>query len=1048
MGNWKGVTGVTVMVNVYGPHSIVEKRALWEELLTVKKLHPANTWIFLGDFNVVRFAHERFNSVFCKVTAADFNKFIVDEGLHEFHMGGSKFTFLREEGHKLSKIDRFLVCSNFINLQPLTSVTALAREHSDHAPIILRPSNCDYGPPPFRIFNSWLRLEDFNVLFKSSWDSFRGFGTADRILAAKLKHVKNAIRDWNLIVESCILSEVERRARQEGVHKIMEIEQLIKLDLQQKAKIKWVKDGDENSRFFHGCLKHRNRKNRIHGLTINGVWNSDSRDVKAEILKFFTNKFCERWPNRPKFINSKFKKLSAGQSSLLESEFTIQEIKSAVWQCGSEKAPGPDGYSFKILKAHWDTIGGDITKFVKRFELNGTLAPGCNSSNITLIPKIHDPLNLCDYRPISLIGCMYKVIAKLLAIRLKMVIGEVVDETQSTYIQGRHIHDGPLIINEIICWAKQKKKKMFLFKIDFEKAFDSINWGFLDSVMEQMNFGCKWRRWISSCLSSSKASVLVNGSPTEEFSISKGVRRGDPLSPFLFILAMEGLNIAVKSACDNLIICGIKLPGDGPVISHLLYADDVIFVGEWDYENLKNLSRILKCFHISSGLKVNFLKSCLFGVGIDKENLSSTAQALGCRHGEFPFNYLGVPVGANMALKKNWNPILNKLSSKLSSWKANSLSFGGRLTLIKSVLDSLPTFYMSLFKAPLRIIDQIEKIRRRFLWGGSELKRIIHLVDWNKVIAPKSDGGLGVGSIFAQNTALLFKWWWRLMNEKCGLWRSVIVSIHNLVNKPASYIARKSSNGVWCNIYKAIRDTNSLHIDWTDIFTLIPGFDVKIMFWKDHWCSKTPFYTKFPNLYALESVKCCSVSDRLSKNGFSLMWRFEPSGPIELNELLQLYTDIGNLNVVEKLNFGFSFLLNPNGEFTVNRMRKFLESKLIAYKGKTIGWTKIVPLKVRCFVWRATLNGIPVAENLASRSIPIVNLGCPMCNSESESVDHLLVNCDYAREVQQWIFKWCGIGDKVFTGVGDFIDFAATWGNYPKKKDILISIFYCLIWKI
>lgn len=197
MGNWKGVTGVTAMVNVYGPHSIAEKRALWEELSTVKKLHPANTWIFLGDFNAVRFAHERFNSVFCKVTAAYFNKFIADEGLHEFHMRGSKFTFLREEGHKLSKIDRFLVCSNFINLQPLTSVTALAREHSDHAPIILRPSNCDYGPPPFRIFNSWLQLEDLNVLFKCSWDSFRGFGTADRILAAKLKHVKNAIRDWS-----------------------------------------------------------------------------------------------------------------------------------------------------------------------------------------------------------------------------------------------------------------------------------------------------------------------------------------------------------------------------------------------------------------------------------------------------------------------------------------------------------------------------------------------------------------------------------------------------------------------------------------------------------------------------------------------------------------------------------------------------------------------------------------------------------------------------------------------------------------------------------
>lgn len=138
---------------------------------------------------------------------------------------------------------------------------------------------------------------------------------------------------------------------------------------------------------------------------------------------------------------------------------------------------------------------------------------------------------------------MYKVVANLLATRLKHVIGSVVDEVQSTYVHDRNILDGPLVMNEIFSWAKQCKKKIFLFKFDFEKAFESVNWGYLNSIMEQMQFGGKWRRWIMGCLFSSRSSVLVNGSPTVEFPISKGVKQGDPISPFLFILAMEVLNM-------------------------------------------------------------------------------------------------------------------------------------------------------------------------------------------------------------------------------------------------------------------------------------------------------------------------------------------------------------------------------------------------------------------------------------------------------------------------------------------------------------------------
>lgn len=189
------------------------------------------------------------------------------------------------------------------------------------------------------------------------------------------------------------------------------------------------------------------------------------------------------------------------------------------------------------------------------------------------------------------------------------------NEVQSAYIEGRNILDGLLIMNEVFSWAKRSNKKIFMLKVDFEKSFDSINWYYLDSIMEQMNFGGKWRWWIREYLSSSRTSVLVNESPTDEFSILKGVHQGDPLFPFLFIIVTKGLNQTIKNAREIGLIAGLKLPVNGPNLSHLFYADDAIFVGDWNRSNIKNLSAILKYFHTSSGLKVNFLKSRLFDVG-------------------------------------------------------------------------------------------------------------------------------------------------------------------------------------------------------------------------------------------------------------------------------------------------------------------------------------------------------------------------------------------------------------------------------------------------
>ncbi|GKA57457.1 cysteine-rich receptor-like protein kinase [Tanacetum coccineum] len=195
---------------------------------------------------------------------------------------------------------------------------------------------------------------------------------------------------------------------------------------------------------------------------------------------------------------------------------------------GSEKAPGPDGFMFKFYKTQWDTIAPDVMDYIREFEMTSFLPRGCNSSFIALVPKVKDPLVRNDFRPISLIGSQYKILAKILANRLAMVIPSVVSEAQTVFIKGRQIIDGLLVVDEIILWAKVYKKKLFMLKVDFEKAFDTLSWSLLDSIMDQMGFTSKWGQWIFACLISGYASVLVNGSPTSEFKIERILRQGDP----------------------------------------------------------------------------------------------------------------------------------------------------------------------------------------------------------------------------------------------------------------------------------------------------------------------------------------------------------------------------------------------------------------------------------------------------------------------------------------------------------------------------------------
>jgi len=445
------------------------------------------------------------------------------------------------------------------------------------------------------------------------------------------------------------------------------------------------------------------------------IWNA--------VFTHFRDHYASQASNRPCVENLPFKTLTYVEGEGLIKPFSVDEVKNAVWDCDSCKSPGPDGVNFGFNKEFWFELKKDVMRFLTEFHRNEKLTRGINTNFIALIPKVDSPQHLNEYRPISSVGYLYKILAKVLANRLRVVVGSVSSETHSAFVKNRQILHGILIANEVVDETCKSKKELMPFKVNFEKAYDSVDWGYLDAVMCKMGFPVLWRKWIKECVSTTTASVLVNGSLTDEFPLQRGLRQGDPLSPFLFLLATEGLNVMMKSMVAHNLFNGFGVGSkNSVVVSHLQFADDTLLLGDKSWANVRALRAVMSLFAAMSSLKVNFHTILLVSVNISDSWLYETSFILNCRVGKVSFVYLGLSIGGDPRRLMFWEPVVDTIKSRLSGWKSHFLSFRGRLVLLKSVLTSLHVYALSFFKAPSGILSSLESIfKNSIFWGVGSL---------------------------------------------------------------------------------------------------------------------------------------------------------------------------------------------------------------------------------------------------------------------------------------------------------------------------------------
>ncbi|CAM8979776.1 unnamed protein product [Rhodiola kirilowii] len=1026
-------------VNVYAPLGEKDKRKLWEDLVSLKASFEGE-WIVGGDFNSVLVEEERRGSVFNKKDANLFHDFIQAMELLDFPLRGRRFTWGNKSG--ASRLDRFLISPGILSSCPKMEQKGLDKGPSDHIAVALVEEVKIWGAKPFRMLNVWMEQPGFKEAVREAWASLEDQGWKGYTIQRKLTRLRVRLAKWNkrscgdirlqlskvreewerlsALQDSRVLSEEEALKKSALQKRIWQLEIMDERIWRQKSRILWLKAGDQNTRYFHRMAVWRAKKNAISSILVDEAWVEDPILIKIAAQKHFASIYRKMDPCSWTLEEMNFAVLNDDHREALERVISEEEVLNALKDCDGNKAPGPDGFNMNLFKKYWSTVRSEVLGFVREFCENGRLAKGVNKTFIALIPKSNNPQRFDDFRPISLVNSVYKILAKCLAKRLSAILPMLISPNQSAFITNRNIMDGIMIINELIHAVKIEKRSALVIKVDFRKAYDTISWEYLDLVQKSMGFGPLWRAWMSECFSTAQLAVLINGSPTEEFHMERGLRQGDPLSPFLFLLAAEGLSRIINKAAGEGLIGGVDWARNGENLTHLQFADDTVLLCRAEIKEVRNLKMILEAFEGCSGLEINYEKSQCFGIGLKEEEVQRFAEELNCPVGRMPMKYLGMQVGVNPAKLSTWEPIIQRFRDKLASWRRASLSMAGRVVLIKSALCSLPLYYASMYKLPITVAREMERIQRQFLWGGTESRRKVHYVKWDVVTRPRKFGGLGIQGLVEKNMILLTKWWWKLVTGEGGLWRRMIMNKYDIAgahDQSLVSIRRNRLSNSWKNILNIVQGNSEVAEAFREGVKLKLGRGNDILFWDDVWAGAKALKCQYPKLYLLTEQSQAKVGEMGCWVDGVWHWQLTFRRTLyqwEEEQRRELIEGLCHLKLKSQEDDRVVWAFTPDGRFTTNSLMRAavtLRAKKKKWDHMPLKlWSGIAPPKVEMLVWRTYLDSLPTKMTLCRRRVlrREQDLQCVLCGGDQESTDHLLIQCVWSGRLWACCYRWWG----------------------------------------
>eukprot|EP00253_Pinus_taeda_P011429 PITA_11429 len=768
-----------------------------------------------------------------------------------------------------------------------------------------------------------------------------------------------------------------------------------------KSRSLWLKVGDRNTSYFHRQYRARLTRNHIAEIkTPEGSVCNSYHQIKAAAENYFRNLYRKENHSNDEeivdFMTNIPNLISPEENAELCRPATEEEIIKVVWSMDADKAPGPDGFSVHFYKACWRIIKVDLYKMISRFMKKAKVGGGTNSTYLALIPKEINPETFTRFRPISLCNASYKILAKLIANRIKPLLKKLISPSQGGFVEGRNITNNVIQAQEIIHSSKQQKEKGMLVKLDMASTFDRVDHSFICKALMAFGFSQQFINLINACIGNPWIALLVNGRPTNFFQTQRGIRHGCPLSPSLYILMAESLSRKLAEEKSRGNIPGLKPFQGAEGQNHALFADDTILLGG-------------ATTRIAGSINATLNKYC---------RVSGA--------------YLGLPITSGTNKRSLWSDLISKIKAKIAVWGGHWLTKGGKVILIKAVLSALPIYQAAFLLAPRNVTKQISKLLRDFLWqGGKGNENKIHLVKWDVVKKTQADGGLQIRDPALINLALGGKILWKLLHEPTHPVSEILRSKYSPNKKLSNLQNANTVNST--QVWKLCCKSSKFFIK--HVYKIL-GNGKRTHLWNDRIMGKEPLRDNKDIANLREWLKQAGVNtffdlSKWDQRGDWAGWDFH-GVPERLTHQQTLFEDMLeeaapiNRTMKEKWGWGQTGIYTTTIGYRAVQTSNNSRENTAFWKNV---WDPLALPKVNFFFWTMAHKKLLTCDNLAKRNI-VGPHRCVLCNSNLETSQHLFLECNFAKQVWSIILQNFQITIPSQTYVADLY---ANWNRiYPQ----------------
>ena len=798
-----------------------------------------------------------------------------------------------------------------------------------------------------------------------------------------------------------------------------------------RSKVRWYEFGEKNSKYFYNLEKRNHKKKHITSLTTdNDTILSDPKLILEEEANFYKKIYSSKQTD-PESKTFAFFFESEGLTSLnnveaeqCEGMLTLEECAKAISNFQNDKTPGSDGFTIEFYRRFWNPLGKLMVDSFNYAFQTGKLSISQRLGIISLIPKKDKNLEfLKNWRPITLLNTDYKIATKAIAMRLEKVLPKIIHPCQAGYIKGRYIGECIRAISDIMSFTKQRNMPGAAVFLDFEKAFDSIEWNYLQKCLEIFKFGPQLQQWVKIFYNDISSCVLNNGFASKHFTLSRGVRQGCPLSGLLFIIGIEVLGNAIRQSAT---IKGIEItPGKTAKLAQ--YADDTtVFVK--DTQSITNLFNLLEKFERVSGLRINQTKSELLWLGswrLRKDKI------LSLKLSEEPINALGIHFSYNdeRAIEKNFYDKLGSLKKVLNIWSSRDISVYGKINIVKTLALSKLTFVCSVLDTPNGFTEEVNKIIFNFIWKYKQPK-----IKRSTIIKCKEEGGLNMTDFTLFDKALKLCWVKRLCSTDDAPWKAIPISLLSSVGGKLIFECNYDVKRI--NLDKSLpKFYNDVITYWQELSNNLPKTKCDVLnqiIWNNQFIKINKKSVFFQNWHIGGIKNVSSLVDEQKKRFLSFQ-SFQQKFHINCN-FLQYYgllsaipsawkellkSQTGNLSsstpTIENLTCKVIYHLLINGK---NLPPPTAEKRLIkcgfdpSQRRKIYSLPFVVTKEVKLSVFQFKLiHNILNTNSLLYKMQIIDSPTCPFCPDTEQSISHLFVYCSLAvsfwNEFTEWYCSQC-----------------------------------------